>query len=323
MAAEESTSTTKSTSKLSGPLLFLLLGIGIGYLITQVFLWPIFNLSSRTNLTLNITSKRDVDLYEEVRVLCFVYTKSSQHHLEAMGVFRTWGKRCNKLVFMSDKEDTEMGAINLPGNGKRIETWRKTKQALKYIYDYHLDEADWFLEADTRTYVIMENLRQMLYPYSSSMPIYFGSPGIVMSRAALRRFVDLSLPNATLCEPKDTGATMGKLRECLNNAKVMAGNSRDIKGRRRMYLIDPQARLNAYLRYDPNYWFWQYIAYRNQEGTFSWSNYPVTFHYVQNRNMFYFEYMIYRLKGFGHKLINESLPAKIVEAKEAEITAGR
>ncbi|XP_022226339.2 glycoprotein-N-acetylgalactosamine 3-beta-galactosyltransferase 1-like [Drosophila obscura] len=321
MAAEKSLFPERNShhlsSTFSGPVLFLFLGIGIGYLITQVLLWPMIPFSYRPNRTLNITSKIDVDLYEEVRVLCFVYTKSSQHHLQATGVFRTWGKRCNKLVFMSDKEDTEIGAVSLPGNGNRIETWRKTKQALKYIYDFHLDEADWFLEADAETYVVMENLRHMLYPYSSAMPIYFGSPGIVMSQAALRRFVELSLPNPKLCEPTDTGATMGKLKECLEKVEVVAGNSRDFKGRRRMYLIDPQARSNSYLRYDPNYWYWQYISYRGQDGTFAWSNYAVSFHYVQARNMFYFDYMIYRLRPFGRELINESLPDKNRSSREA------
>ncbi|EDW25671.1 GL26714 [Drosophila persimilis] len=130
----------------------------------------------------------------------------------------------------------------------------------------------------------MENLRHMLYPYSSAMPIYFNSPGIVMSRAFHRRVVELSLPNPSLCEPKDAGATMVKLKKCIDTPKVMAGKSMDAKGRRRIYLIDPQ-------------------------GTFA--NNAVSFNYVQVRNMFYFDYMIYSLKVFGRDLILKALPDKI------------
>lgn len=53
--------------------------------------------------------------------------------------------------------------------------WWKTKEALKYIYENHFDDADWFLRAEDDSYVIVENLRYMLYPYPADEPLYFGS----------------------------------------------------------------------------------------------------------------------------------------------------
>ncbi|KAH8283648.1 hypothetical protein KR018_010796 [Drosophila ironensis] len=296
----------------SRPFLFLLLGIGIGYLITQVVLWPIIGFKSRSNHTTN-RSPTEIDLTRDVRVFCFVSTKFANHKKRAKAILRTWGKRCNKLLFFTTKADHYLpNNVVLPGNVRLRESWMNTKSALKYIYDHHLMDADWFLEADDETFVVMENLRYMLYPFSRDMPIYFGSPGTVMSREALRRFVEVALPNPSKCEQQDKGPTNDRLKECLENANVVAGNTRDAKGRRRMYLIEPQARSNMYLRYDASYWFWKFLSYRTQDGIFAWSNYAVSFHYLDDRCMHMFEYMIYRLRPFGRKFVQETLPSKFI-----------
>lgn len=70
--------------------------------------------------------------------------------------------------------DPELESIALPVAEGRKNLWNKTKEAFKYIYKNHLDEADWFLKADDNTYVILENLRYLLYPHSPTFPIYMG-----------------------------------------------------------------------------------------------------------------------------------------------------
>lgn len=43
-------------------------------------------------------------LENEVRVLCWVMTTAKNHKSKALHVKNTWGRRCNKLLFMSNVE---------------------------------------------------------------------------------------------------------------------------------------------------------------------------------------------------------------------------
>jgi glycoprotein-N-acetylgalactosamine 3-beta-galactosyltransferase len=87
-------------------------------------------------------------LFNEVRILCWVATTVENHEKKAKFVKQTWGKRCNKLLFMSTKTDVELGTITLPVKDGRNTLWDKTKNAFLYVHKNHFNEADWFLKAD-------------------------------------------------------------------------------------------------------------------------------------------------------------------------------
>jgi len=87
-------------------------------------------------------------LFEDVRVLCWIMTTPENHKTKAIHIKKTWGRRCNKLLFMSSKADADLGAVALPVGEGRDNLWDKTKSAFQYVYQNHFDEADWFLKAD-------------------------------------------------------------------------------------------------------------------------------------------------------------------------------
>ncbi|CAH1996360.1 unnamed protein product [Acanthoscelides obtectus] len=234
-------------------------------------------------------------LYEKVRVLCWVMTQPKYHEKRAKHVKATWGKRCNELLFMSSVEDSSLPSIALHGVKEDQEyLWGKTKEAFRYVYKHYLDKADWFLKADDDTYVIVENLRYMLMPYNSSDPIYFGcrfkpyvnqgymsgGAGYVLSREAVKRFVEISLRNATGCRIHENyGPEDLEIGRCLESAQVKAGDSRDSLGRNRFLPLFPQRHLIPGEMWEETPWYWIYMYYKGEEDS---SVVNKTFEYVKS-----------------------------------------
>jgi hypothetical protein len=93
-------------------------------------------------------------LFNDVRVLCWVFTHPSNHKIKVPHVKRTWGHKCNKLLFMSierDPNNPDIIAIPIPEG--RSHLWNKTRLVMKYVYDNHYNDADWFMRADDDKYV--------------------------------------------------------------------------------------------------------------------------------------------------------------------------
>ncbi|XP_055923159.1 glycoprotein-N-acetylgalactosamine 3-beta-galactosyltransferase 1-like [Eupeodes corollae] len=249
-------------------------------------------------------------LYNETRVLCWILTGPANHMKRAIHIKKTWGSRCNKLLFMSSAEDEELGTIKLPVGEGRKNLWFKTREAFKYIWDNHRNDADWFLKADDDTYVIAENLRAFLYPYSTDSPVYFGckfkphvrqgymsgGAGYVLSREALRRFVELAYPNKTICRQNHGGSEDMEMGYCLQNVGVVAGDSRDEDKRGRFFPSGPQSHIIAR---DKSHWYWRYIFYATDDGLNCCSDHAISFHYIHPDTFYMLDYLIYKLRPFG------------------------
>jgi len=47
--------------------------------------------------------------------------------------------------------DTSLPTVKIPVKEGRNYLWSKTKEAFRYVYEHHFEEADWFFKADDDT----------------------------------------------------------------------------------------------------------------------------------------------------------------------------
>lgn len=114
-------------------------------------------------------------LFNKVWVLCYIPCTNKSFESKARLIMNTWGKHCNKLILFTrtDHRGFPTVALGIPDTGSYNLT-HKMFVSMKYLHDHHLNEFDWFIKADTDTYVIVENLRYMLSGHQPTELIYFG-----------------------------------------------------------------------------------------------------------------------------------------------------
>lgn len=209
------------------------------------------------------------DLEKKVRVLCWVMTCPQNLETRAIHVKKTWGKRCNVLLFMSSVSNSSFPTIGLNVSEGRQHLAAKESGAFKYVFEHYRDKADWFLKADDDTYVILENLRYFLKDYKTSDPIYFGhhfkthskqeyfsgGAGYVLSREALTRFGTKG-NDLKLCRKDGAGSDLAT-GQCMEKVGVKIVNSSDALGRSRFHCFEPAYHLfgnypDWYYTYDAN-----------------------------------------------------------------------
>ena len=277
-----------------------------------------------------------IEMTKTVRILCWVMTSPKNHKSRAVHVRDTWGKRCNILLFVSTDVDAELPALKLDlDHDARDNLWGKTKLAFKYVYENYRNHADWFLKADDDTYVVVENLRNMLHSYKPSTPIYFGwkldhlvkqgymsgGAGYVLSREALDRFINVALKGKSGKGKCNIGGNAGpedaELGHCLESVDVEAGDSRDKEGNERFFPLNPK---NQIMPKTIPSWYREFIYYKSEKNCSECiSKNAISFHYVSPAMMHVLEFFIYDFKSYGEnskayftgKLINATNPYSI------------
>ncbi|CDQ87662.1 unnamed protein product [Oncorhynchus mykiss] len=189
-------------------------------------------------------------LSQNVRVLCWIMTGPKNLESRTKHIRATWGKRCNKVLYMSSVE-TKFPTVGLNVTEGRDQLYWKTIRAFQYIYQHHRNDYDWVLKADDDTFVVIENLRHTLSKQDPEKPVYFGrrfrpfvqqgymsgGAGYVLSKEAVRRFIKGF--DTGKCSHFSTIEDMA-LGKCMETMGVEPGDSRDVKGRQTFHPYPPQ-----------------------------------------------------------------------------------
>ncbi|GFR68833.1 glycoprotein-N-acetylgalactosamine 3-beta-galactosyltransferase 1 [Elysia marginata] len=169
----------------------------------------------------------------------------------------------------------------------------------------HGKEFDWFLKSDDDTYIVMENLREMLRSYDPDSPVYFGyrfkpytpqgymsgGAGYILSREALRRLVVNGILGK-FCGPF-TGVEDLDIGRCLYTVGVEAKDSLDNFGLERFHPLN-------FFAYFGNLklpaWTGDYAFHPLKRGFECCSNKTISFHYIRAHEMYMLEFLIYHMR---------------------------
>lgn len=87
-----------------------------------------------------------------------------------------------------------------------------------------------------------------------------GGSGYVLSREALRRFVEIALPNPKMCFQHDVAVEDIEVGACLQSVNVTAVDTRDSHLKGTFMPFNPESHLHPPSEYK-DYWYWIYRYY--------------------------------------------------------------
>ncbi|XP_028399134.1 chondroitin sulfate synthase 1-like [Dendronephthya gigantea] len=121
----------------------------------------------------------------DTKELIFAGIMTAEKFLDSRAsvVYKTWGKMASgKVEFFAGNKtgkwsSRSLPVVSLPNVDDRYPPQRKSLMMLKYMYDNHIDNYEWFMRCDDDVYVRTDKLKEFLRGFDSSEDIFLGQAG--------------------------------------------------------------------------------------------------------------------------------------------------
>lgn len=205
---------------------------------------------------------------------------------------------------------------NLIALGPNKSKFSMLQDALTYIDIHQFDDFDWILKSNDNSFVVMENLKYLLYQYNSDWPLVIGQkfvndfmPGVyAISKQAYLMLVEKAFRNQELCH-EETGNDDIDIAKCMKNVGVMSVDSLDREGRGMFFAKNPRS---ALFPVNNNNYDSQFLNKFEQGIDKCCSDQLVVVQELKNTQIYVFEYFLYKVKVFGRKRKMRKLPEKFL-----------
>lgn len=258
------------------------------------------------------------------RVLCVVCTHPANYHEKAVHVAATWAGRCDHTAFLSTtsytvKAPPGLTLVELDTSSSRANLWQRVKMGIKRVWEHYEGKFDFLVKADDDTYIIVDNLKHRLqsldpneklilghYQRSQNASYMSGGSGYVISSAGVKSIVEEGLPDkghqpchlphpyfGQLSVYPDEDLQMGacaKLLQFKFLPSEVDGKLTFLPFRLEQHLV-PSLMLS--------WWDKHSLECRNSVRSSCASSRPISFHYVQPREMYMLDYLLYSVKVVG------------------------
>jgi glycoprotein-N-acetylgalactosamine 3-beta-galactosyltransferase len=194
--------------------------------------------------------------------------------------------------------------------------WSRLREAISYIYKHHVNDFDWILKANDNTFIVMENLRWLLFQYDSDWPLLIGQRFLkedymvgtyAISKRAFTRLIQKGFTNNEICETNG-GDGDKEISKCLQHLNVLQIDALDDEGKGMFFQNNLESALFPE-KIDANYdqWWWHKLK---QGSPNCCSDRLIAMQNIWNTHLYYMEYFIYKVHAFGRHRLPEPLPRK-------------